>query len=104
LTIGLLNLPVAQGELWSFPLNLEQAEALKKSNSLIIKVKSAEILFKIYEKFSYKTKITKKEINPVSNLIKEKYALVIFENFMGLLSHSTQRKIPDRIIFFSQKG
>lgn len=92
---------MAKDELWSFGFNIQQADALEKSQCLTIKIKSAEILFKYYEKFGYyKSKISQKEINNTCNSSVEKHSISIFQNFIGLLSHSKQRNIPERILSF----
>jgi len=96
----LLNFPISNGYLFSFPQNLNQAEFLECSIILSIKTKSAEILFKIYEKYSYKLKVNKKDKNAFSDLISNKYSFKIFDSFVYLLSISNDKNIPEKILCY----
>ena len=89
---------MSNNSLLLIPNDINQIEFLEKSKVLMIKIKSSEILYKLYEKYSYKSKITKKDTNNFSNLISYTYSVLIFENYLLLLNYSCEKNLPNQIL------
>lgn len=102
----MLNVPISNQYLWTLPQNIDQFEFLEKNAILNIKIKSTEILFRFYEKFALKIRVSKKdknqnsEQNIIYSMVSEKYSPILFHNFLSLLTASTSKHYPDCIISY----